>query len=164
LSFTTLRAFFKVVANGLAAYAISEASLTDASPIAASVSAATVILCRQLMKGSRWETALAIASEGRRSEMLSALEFTTAKMPNRGAFAPEALRAAIYFLNQSDSFSEALNSSLEFAGPANYSPVLVGAIGGARWGALKIPSTAFSHLCIPLSIMESLADRFIFDY
>jgi hypothetical protein len=41
----------------LAEYAISEARLTRESPIAESVSAATVIPCRELMKETTWEAA-----------------------------------------------------------------------------------------------------------
>jgi hypothetical protein len=43
------------------------------------------------------------------------------------------------------SFAEALERSLDFAGPANYCPILVGAIAGARWGASAIPEPALAH-------------------
>jgi len=36
------------------------------------------------------------------------------------------------------SFVEAIRTSIKFAGPANYCPVLVGALAGARWGANTI--------------------------
>lgn len=45
-------------------------------------------------------------------------------------------------------FTEALDRSLAFAGPDNYCPVLVGAIGGVRWGAAAIPQTALAHVDI----------------
>jgi hypothetical protein len=35
-----------------------------------------------------------------------------------------------------------------FAGPANYCPVLVGTIGGARWGSSAIPHQALAHVDI----------------
>ena len=52
---------------------------------------------------------------------------------------------ALYFLDRSQSFAEALERSLEFAGPANYCPVLVGAMGGARWGAGAISANLLTH-------------------
>jgi ADP-ribosylglycohydrolase len=65
-----------------------------------------------------------------------------------GGFAPEVLRAAVYFVGSSSSSSEALGRSVVFAGPANYCPVLVGAIGGARWGRSAIPAPALAHVDI----------------
>ena len=50
------------------------------------------------------------------------------------------LAAACHFVDAADDFTSALEASLRFAGPANFSPVLVGAIGGARWGVEAIPS------------------------
>jgi hypothetical protein len=58
------------------------------------------------------------------------------------------LRAALHFVGTSSCFAEALNGSLAFAGPANYCPVLVGAIGGARWGASAISQSALAHVDI----------------
>jgi hypothetical protein len=37
-----------------------------------------------------------------------------------------------------DTGKEVLQKSIEFAGPANYCPVLVGSLAGARWGASSI--------------------------
>jgi hypothetical protein len=38
-----------------------------------------------------------------------------------------------------------LARSIDFAGPANYCPVLVGSIGGARWGRAQIDETSLHH-------------------
>jgi ADP-ribosylglycohydrolase len=73
-----------------------------------------------------------------------------------GGFAPEVLRAAVYFVGSSSSFAEALEQSLAFAGPANYCPVLVGAISGARWGSSAIPAPALAHVEI-LARVETCA-------
>jgi len=56
------------------------------------------------------------------------------------------LRAALYFAGTSACFAEALERSLTFAVSANYCPVLVGAIGGARWGASAIPQPTLAHV------------------
>jgi hypothetical protein len=65
---------------------------------------------------------------------------------NNGGFAPDVLRAALHFVGSSAYFAEALDRSLAFAVPANYCPVLVGAVGGARWGASAIPPQALAHV------------------
>jgi ADP-ribosylglycohydrolase len=64
---------------------------------------------------------------------------------SRNGFAPAALGAAIYFIDTSESFKGALERSIEFAGAPNYCPVLVGSIGGARWGRAQIDETLFGH-------------------
>jgi hypothetical protein len=48
-------------------------------------------------------------------------------------------------VGQHGSFADAITASLSFAGPANYGPVLVGAIGGARWGAAAIQPQFLAH-------------------
>ena len=48
------------------------------------------------------------------------------------------LAAAIFFVHNGVSFDDALQKSIEFAGPENYCPVLVGSLAGARWGASSI--------------------------
>ena len=54
----------------------------------------------------------------------------------------------MHFVATSATFAEALERSLAFAGPANYCPVLVGAIGGGRWGASAIPQASLAHVDI----------------
>jgi len=67
---------------------------------------------------------------------------------NNGGFAPDVLRAALHFVGTSVCLAEALGRSLAFAGAANYCPVLVGAIGGARWGAAAILHPTLAHVAI----------------
>ena len=55
------------------------------------------------------------------------------------------LRAAVHFVAGAGTFEGALAEALAFAGPANYCPVLVGAMAGARWGASAIPERATAH-------------------
>jgi hypothetical protein len=59
------------------------------------------------------------------------------KPTHREGHAPLVLEAALHFVIHSSTFDEALNGSLRFAGPANFCPVLVGAIGGCLWGASR---------------------------
>ncbi len=120
----------------LAACAMTEARLTHHDPLAGEVAAAVNKVCRSLIRGAAWDVALRYCSK-----------YADRDGPgNNGGYAPDVLRAALHFLGTSEHFAEALQRSLAFAGPANYCPVLVGAIGGARWGTSAIPLAALAHV------------------
>jgi ADP-ribosylglycohydrolase len=105
-------------------------------------------LCRSLIRGDAWDEAVQQCGG-----------FAGLKGPDKnGGFAPDVLRAALFFVSTSAGFSEALGRSLAFSGPANYCPVLVGAIGGARWGASAIPPSSLAHVEI-LPRVETGAHR-----
>ena len=81
-----------------------------------------------------------------------------------GGFAPEVLRAVVHFVAHHHSFTDALGASLTFAGPANYCPVLVGAVAGARWGAVAISPEMLSDCDVVMRVQgadEILADGWI---
>ncbi len=118
---------------------IDQASLTHYSEIAGDIAAATVVLIRQLIKGQSWKEAKQIAAKGRLEETKYALLNCRRNQINSSGYAPDVLKAAIYFLDEYNSFKTALESSIEFAGGSNYCPVLVGAIGGTKWGFREIP-------------------------
>ena len=121
----------------LTAFAMAEARLTHHDPLAGEIAAAVNKLCRALIRGDAWEA------------LRDAGGFAGQEGPgNNGGFAPDVLRAALHFVGTSGSFTEALERSLAFAGPANYCPVLVGAIAGARWGASAIPPSSLAHVDI----------------
>ena len=113
---------------------IQEAKLTHWHPLAADVSVATVLLCRKLWRGGGWHASISSVRKGRMVDTQRALETHNINDLSGDGFAPNVLAAAMYFLMNSDSLSEAIESSVNFAGPANYCPVLVGTIGAARWG------------------------------
>ncbi len=118
-----------VADEDLAGCAMAEARLTHHDPLAGEVAAAVNKLCRALIRGASWDLALRQCGE-------SAVQ----KEPgNDGGYAPDVLRAALFFVGTSACFTEALDRSLAFAGPSNYCPVLAGAVAGARWGASAIP-------------------------
>lgn len=142
----------------LASLARVEASLTHRHPLAGDAGAAVAVLCRALIRGVPWPETLARAAEGRLPETAGALDPGTRSPLSTGGFAPETLRAAVHFVDRASGFEEALGASLRFAGPANYCPVLVGALGGARWGARAIPCAALAH-CRDLPRIERVAAR-----
>ena len=122
--------------------AAAEARLTHRHPLAGDVAAAVACLCRALIRGAPWPAALATAAEGRSPETRCALEIPPPGTLSRSGFAPDVLGAAVHFVDASASFPTALARSIDFAGSANYCPVLVGSIGGARWGRARIDETA----------------------
>jgi len=144
-----------VADHDLAAHAGDEAALTHLHPLAADASAAVAILCRALIWGEAMSAALERAAVDRLQEIRTALNPDSDGEFGRGGFAPEALRAAVHFVSRGDGFGEALAGSLSFAGPANYCPVLVGAIAGARWGAATIPEGALAHCKIRARVEDA---------
>jgi ADP-ribosylglycohydrolase len=123
----------------LAAAAITEAHRAHLHPLARDVAAAVALLSRALIRGLPWKEAVTLTAESRPPETRLAL--TGNGELSDSDFSPDALRAAVHFVGTSDTLSTALEHSIEFAGPANYCPVLVGSIGGARWGAEAVPSS-----------------------
>lgn len=142
----------------LAGLAANEARLTHSHPLAGDVSAAVVVLCRQLIRGIAWNDALEAAKQGREEATKTALDAGQDSRLNAGGFAPDVLAAAVYFVGIHESFEDCLETSLKFAGPANYCPVLVGAIAGARWGAASIAERLLQHCKISNNVQD-VSDR-----
>lgn len=129
----------------LAEAANAEARLTHRHPLSGDAAAAVVRLCRSLINGMSWQDSLSFAAMGRQSETARALDVTSTAAITADGFAPNVLRAAIHFVNSSESFHSAIIRSIEFAGLANYCPVLVGGIAGARWGRSSIGDDDLRH-------------------
>jgi ADP-ribosyl-[dinitrogen reductase] hydrolase len=134
----------------LAAYAIVEAGLTHHDPLAGVAAATVNKLCRSLIRGVAWDDAVGKVGC-----------FTDRDGPgNASGFSPDVIHAGVFFVGSSACFTEALDRSLAFAGPDNYCPVLVGAIGGSRWGATPIPQSALAHVDI-LPRVTAAADALV---
>jgi ADP-ribosyl-[dinitrogen reductase] hydrolase len=149
-------------AQQLAESARVEARLTHHHPLAGDVAAAVVSACRGLVHGLHWRSAVEVAREGRLPETQAAMTSPDAATLNRGGFARDVLAAAVFFVQTNATFGAALDASLQFAGSANYCPVLVGSIGGARWGAEGIGDELLGHCRIlprVRSAAASLASR-----
>jgi len=134
--------------DDLARAAREEAALTHFDGLAGDVAAAVVVLCRSLIAGLAWPDALVRAAAGRTEATRKALCCSGGDTGaiGRGGFAPEALAAAIRFLSQHDRLVSALEAAHAFSGPQNYCPVLVGSIGGARWGVGQVPVELIRHV------------------
>ena len=131
--------------SGLGQAAAAEAGLTHRHPLAGDVAAAVTCLCRALIRGASWSVALGVAAADRSPETRHALAIPTAGAVSRSGFAPDVLGAAVHFVDTSACFPDALARAIDFAGPANYCPVLVGSIGGARWGHAQIEESSLHH-------------------
>ncbi|MFT4978052.1 MAG: ADP-ribosylglycohydrolase [Myxococcota bacterium] len=132
--------------DDLPAVAVREAALTHFHPLAGETSAAVVVLIRALVQGASLSGAIDRAAVGRCAHIEDALH--DALPLSRGGFAPEVLGTALHFLRRHDGadLDAALQAALDHAGPANFAPVLVGAIGGARWGAAVIGGAHRRHV------------------
>jgi ADP-ribosylglycohydrolase len=117
--------------SGLVETVKADAALTHYDPLAGDVAAAVAVLCRVLMEGVPWAEAKLVAADGRLPETVAAVLEAGGTLPDDGGYAPEVLAAAIYFLDRYPP-DVALSASKTFAGGANYCPVLVGAVDGAR--------------------------------
>lgn len=126
----------------------AEANLTHQHPLAGDAAAAVARLCRALIYEVQWQAALDWAALGRgdkiRDALLARHEPGQSSL-SRGGFAPQVLAAAVHFVSVASTFDEALSMAINFAGPANYCPVLVGSIGGARWGLSAIGRASYTH-------------------
>lgn len=142
--------------HALGQIATTEAALTHWDRLAGDVAAVTVSLARALIRGQPWSQAL--ATQQIDAFLDTRLGQKIAMPPERrDGFAPVVLHAALFFLDTHTSFVAALDAALHFAGPANYCPVLVGALGGARWGAGQIPPETMQH-CMLLPTILSHAE------
>ena len=123
----------------LEAAAREQAGMTHVHPLAGDAAAAVALLIRALISGDCWAAAIA----GLRPQLLPAR--APGESLDAGGFSPHVLRAALHFVSGAASFDGALDAAVSFAGAANYCPVLVGALAGARWGAGAVPPAALAH-------------------
>jgi ADP-ribosylglycohydrolase len=150
--------------DDLPATAIQEAKLTHEHALAGDISAAVGMLCRALIRGAAWSEALEVAAVARQPATQAAMSLGIRPTLKPGGFAPDVLRAAIFFVDRHSSFETALSEALRFAGPANYCPVLVGSIAGARWGASDIVIDGYPRSEIlrrALEVSQELSSQWI---
>jgi ADP-ribosyl-[dinitrogen reductase] hydrolase len=150
-----------ILDEDLADAAMAEARLTHLHPLAGDVSAAVVRLCRSLIRGTEWPEALHFASIGRLPETRRALDRKVPFDGVPGGFAPEVLAGAVRYVDRADSFSKALGQALAEDPGSNYVPVLVGSIGGARWGRSVISEESISMHRSEIGRIESAVERLL---
>lgn len=128
----------------LSSFAEQETQLTHLHPSSIRVSVASNVLIRRLIKGEDWNTArqcpevvAALPMPGIPKDILFTSEEAQNYISSNGA-AYDVLLAALYFVSIAHNPLDAIELSIGFAGPANYCPVLVGSLAGARWGASAV--------------------------
>eukprot|EP01126_Amoeba_proteus_P013419 TRINITY_DN1570_c0_g1_i11.p1 TRINITY_DN1570_c0_g1~~TRINITY_DN1570_c0_g1_i11.p1 ORF type:complete len:172 (+),score=25.40 TRINITY_DN1570_c0_g1_i11:496-1011(+) len=136
---------------------IKEGTLTHCHEIAVQTSIAYTIIVRSLIEGKSVKEAIDVAKKCKqitnfevKSKLTSEIEFNN--LTGNGK-ANESLFDALYFVLHCKDFADTLLSSIDFAGPGNYCPVLVGGITGALYGAQNIPQQLLEH---PYIVCEDL--------
>lgn len=119
-----LASFSFIKTNDIPVVARVEARLTHWHPSAGEAASIVALMCRFMIEGNDWATSKALA------EKLDPQGWRTVNggSISDGGYAPDAVRTAIHFLDERMSLGQAK----AFAGPANYSPVLVGAFSAVR--------------------------------
>ena len=127
----------------------AEAMLTHRHPLAGEASEAFLGITRCFLSDDSTAKPLAeivVQLADRHTEPIrEALLDSTARPLDRGGFAPEVLRAALHFVRRAKDFESAVSASIQFAGPSNYCPVIVGAFAGALYGESRISRQALEH-------------------
>ena len=119
-----LAGYNNIPTNQLIDFARQEARITHYHPDAGNCSAVMVLLCRYLIEGNSWDNSKALVSKNEKMKS-TWIKIKNANL-NKGGFVLDVMHSAFHFLDGED----ALNSSLTFAGPANYCPVIVGVLQG----------------------------------
>eukprot|EP01102_Stenamoeba_stenopodia_P002724 TRINITY_DN12585_c0_g1_i1.p1 TRINITY_DN12585_c0_g1~~TRINITY_DN12585_c0_g1_i1.p1 ORF type:complete len:297 (-),score=44.84 TRINITY_DN12585_c0_g1_i1:225-1082(-) len=150
-----------------------EVAITHLHP--ASIQSAMIInlIIRHMIFGSSFEESLRIAIDTTKTQfedgLVDELDIALKQADivgcrlNSSGFAPHVVQAAIYHTRfGGQDFATALTKSLRFAGASNYSPVLTGALLGAKFGASAIPETCLEHIDFELmGRLEKVAKRIV---
>ena len=137
--------------SAVANYGKTESKLTHYSEISQNVCQAYLLLLIELLhtESCKFRDCVLVAADNisdkqTKDVLISGLNCDEKDL-GTGGFSPEVLKSAIYFVEHGKNFTDTLETSLRFAGGANYCPVLVGALAGALYGTDDIPSDHLSH-------------------
>jgi len=122
----SLASFKKIPTNKLVDYARKEARITHYHPDAGNCSGVMVLLCRYLLEGYSWDESKDLVSENEETKS-TWIKIQNANL-NNGGYVLDVMHSAFHFLDKDD----ALKLSLQFSGPANYCPVIVGIIDSIK--------------------------------
>ena len=117
-----LAGFIDIPKNRLIEIAKEEAKITHYHPDAGNGSAILVMLCRYLIEGQTIEEAKKSLSNN--SNLNKSWDKVLKAKVSPDGYIFNVIKSTLYFLGKKD----ALDSSIKFAGPANYCPVIVGAL------------------------------------
>ena len=117
-----LAALKKIPTNKLVYYARQEARITHYHPDAGNCSGVMALLCRYLLEGYSWRDSKDLVSKNDTTKDIWD-RIQNANL-NNGGYVLDVMHTAFHFLDKDN----ALKTSLQFADPANYCPVIVGII------------------------------------
>eukprot|EP01119_Soliformovum_irregulare_P004473 TRINITY_DN1548_c0_g1_i2.p1 TRINITY_DN1548_c0_g1~~TRINITY_DN1548_c0_g1_i2.p1 ORF type:complete len:619 (-),score=107.50 TRINITY_DN1548_c0_g1_i2:889-2745(-) len=137
--------FAKIAESDLTNIVTQETKITHHHALSIETAIITAQILRALRDGASWKHALSWGSQFSTSEETKEAFQTSDPPTDAGGFAPNVLKAALYFISNTQSFKDALYKSLQFAGEDNYCPVLVGALAGGLYGAEEIPEVDLQH-------------------
>jgi len=124
--------------NVIADLAIIETSITHKHNHAAIASSTVAQLLRVLVSGIAWDTALMKIDNINSPLVSDVIKNAKSNKIKSDGYSLNVLSAAIHFVDINKTFDDALEQAIEFSGDSNYCAVLVGSLGGARWGANNI--------------------------
>ena len=117
-----LAALKKIPTNKIVYYARQEARITHYHPDAGNCSGVMALLCRYLLEGYSWRDSKDLVSKNDTTKDIWD-RIQNANL-NNGGYVLDVMHTAFHFLDKDN----ALKTSLQFADPANYCPVIVGII------------------------------------
>ena len=117
-----LSSFFKIQINTMIKIAREESKITHYHPDAGNCSAVMALLCRYLLKGHTWCESKELVSKCKDIDDIW-IKIQNASLNNDGHVL-NVMHSALYFLER----SRPVEKSIEFAGPSNYCPIIVGII------------------------------------
>jgi ADP-ribosylglycohydrolase len=125
--------FFAKSVNELIDLIKKDAQLTHFNEIAVINAQVVALLVWQLQNGADWVKAKKNAFDYLAIDIkpFTNLSFNLIKPTG---YAPDVLKSAFYFIENTTDFDEALTQSLEFAGVDNYCPPVVGMLADAIYG------------------------------
>jgi len=126
-----------------------ESTITHKHKISVAVAVIVTVLCRHLIQGDTLAHALEkvkVFQDKRDFQTKTMLTKCPRNSLSTDGSSPNVLKAALYFLGNGSDFSSTLNESINFAGAANYCPVIVGSIGGALYGFSAIADNDLKHI------------------
>lgn len=153
-----LAACMAITDTALAGVARQETALTHQHPLATDSAAFMAVMLRALLKGAGIDEARARASSEVSDALRAHLDRPGPLRVERG-FAPDILANALCFIDQAADADAALTSALAHAGPANYGPVLVGALAGAAFGDISRTDVLAVQGEALTRALDQLADR-----
>ena len=141
---------------------VQEAALTHASPIAGQVAGIINLICRALVTDQTWDEAIdfAFATPGLHDDVADILirycRYSGLDAGAHPAYAPAALNAALYYVANSTSATDAIQKAA--SREKFYCVNIVGILAGVRWG-IPVQMYKSSGQASQIKVLRDTASR-----